>query len=469
MKAQNQKIKNNKSFNKNQVGKSKTITNNKNISLKLNNKKKKAQTKTKELKSKSKPKPKRNNPIKLDNSNLELNLNNYITNTNYISSDNHNSNYHYIPNADIYNNYNSVSDFSMRNTNKFKNSLINNNDKNFDSVNMLMTNNQNNENQNNCKRAIDRLIINSQNLLEKQNNILLECDLLTKNAATNDYAIKNLIQNDKAYNNENILEKYNNNVLEILTKLKKNDKDFEINAQLKNENESLRNKLEMANIDKEENFQIVSNELSSLKIVLVNEINHLLNIFKEFGYDNLPQEKMDINNITSQKIADFFQLIIKIVRQMKELIHNKETLISKMTIDQVTNRSNFDNINKSYEKLNIDNKYSIGYKTYNFSVRNNFHNKPYNISFRNMPKNNKNIDIIERTQKSLNITDFQNNNKYLDEDGLKYSNNKISSESINNNHNNENIKYINENDESERNYQTGNFAIKDILNINKNK
>ena len=94
----------------------------------------------------------------------------------------------------------------------------------------------------------------------------------------------------------------------------------------------------MANIDKEENFQIVSNELSSLKIVLVNEINHVLNILKEFGYDNLPQEKLEINNITSQKIADFFQLIIKIIRQMKELIHNKETLISKMTIDQVTNR-----------------------------------------------------------------------------------------------------------------------------------
>ena len=468
MKTQNQKIKNNKSFTKKQIGKSKTITTNKNTSLKLNNKKNKTKSKPKEIKAKSKPKQKRNNQIKLDNSNLELNLNNYINNTNYISSDNRNSNYQYIPNVDIYNNYNSVSDFSMRNTNQFKNSLINNNDKNFDSVNMLMTSNQNNENQINCKRTIDRLIINSQNLLEKQNNILLECDILTKNAATNDYAIQNLIQNDEAYNNEKILSKYNNNALEILSKIKKKDKELELNVQLKNENESLKNKLDMANIDKEENFQIVSNELSSLKIVLVNEINHVLNIFKEFGYDNLPQEKLEINNITSQKIADFFQLIIKIIRQMKELIHNKETLISKMTIDQVTNRSNFDNINKSYEKLNIDNKNSIGYKTYNFSVRNNFHNKPYNISFRNMPKNNKNIDIIERTQKSLNITDFQNNNKYLDEDGLKYNSNKISSELINN-HNEENRKCINDNNESERNYQTGNFAFKDILNINKNK
>ena len=60
MKAQNQKIKINKSFNKNQIGKSKTITNDKNTPLNLNNKKKKDKAKTKELKSKSKPKPKRN-------------------------------------------------------------------------------------------------------------------------------------------------------------------------------------------------------------------------------------------------------------------------------------------------------------------------------------------------------------------------------------------------------------------------
>ena len=468
MRAQNKKINNNKSFNKKQISKSKTISTNKTTSLKLNNKKKKAQPKTKELKMKSKSKPK-TNQIKLDNSNLELNLNNYINNTNYISTDNHNNNYQYHPNEDIYNNYNSVSDLSLRNTNQFKNSLINNNDKNFDSVNILLASNQNNGKQNdiNYKRTIDRLIINSQNLLEKQNNILLECETLTKNAATNDYAIHNLMQNDNAYNNENILEKYNKNILDILSKVKKNDKELELNAKLKNENASLKHKLEMANIDKEENFQIASNELNSLKIVLVNEINHLLNIFKEIGYDNLPQEKMKIDNLTSQKIADFFQLIIKIIRQMKELIHNKETIISKITIDQVTNRSNLDNVNKSYEKLSIDNNNNIGYKTFNFSVRNNLRNKTFNISFRNMTKNYKNDDLISRTQKSLNITDFQNSNKYIDENELKYSNNKISKELINNN--NENIKCINENNESEMNCQTGNFAFKDILNINKNK
>ena len=152
---------------------------------------------------------------------------------------------------------------------------------------------------------------------------------------------------------------------------------------------------------------------------------------------------------------------------MKELIHNKETIISKITIDQVTNRSNLDNVNKSYEKLSIDNNNNIGYKTFNFSVRNNLRNKTFNISFRNMTKNYKNDDLISRTQKSLNITDFQNSNKYIDENELKYSNNKISKELINNN--NENIKCINENNESEMNCQTGNFAFKDILNINKNK
>ena len=466
MRAQNQKTKTKKSLTKKQINKSKTISTNKSTSLKLNNKITKAKSKNKEIKPKSKSRPK-TNQIKLDNSNLELNLNNYLNNTNYISADK-NNNYHYIPNNDIYNNYNSVGDLSLNNTNQFKNSLINSNNNNFDSVNILMTSNQENGKQNAYKRTIDRLIINSQNLLEKQNNILLECDTLTKNAATNDYAIQNLINNDSEYNNENILEKYNNNILEILSRIKKNNSKLEINAKLKSENESLKNKLELANINKEEYFQIISNELTSLKLVLVNEINHVFNLFKEIGYDNISQDKMEIGKITSQKISDFFQLMIKIIKQMKELIQNKETIISKMTIDQVTNRSNFDNINKSYEKLNFDNiNNNIGYKTYNFSVRNNLHNKTYNISFRNMTKNNKNEDLISKTQKSLNINEFQNSNKYLEENKLKYSGNKISDELVNNY--NENRQYNNENNNSERNYQTGNFGFKDILNINQNK
>ena len=91
--------------------------------------------------------------------------------------------------------------------------------------------------------------------------------------------------------------------------MKKNDRDFELNIKLKNENDALKSKLEMANIDNQDNFKIKCNEITNLKIVLSNEINHFLNFLKEIGYDNLPMEKTEMINITAQKITDFFQMI----------------------------------------------------------------------------------------------------------------------------------------------------------------
>ena len=320
----------------------------------------------------------------------------------------------------------------------------------------------NNENQYNFKKSLDRLLYNSQNILEKQNNILSECDLLTKHAAANDYAIQNLIRDNNSYNNDKIMEKYNSNIIKVLSKFKNNNKENEINVELKKENEYLKKQLEIINIETEDKYQIKSNELNNIKIVLVSEINHILNFLNEIGYNNIPIEKMEVMNITSQKITDFFQIIIKVIKQMKELIHNKETIISKMTIEQATNRSNnIDNINnKSYEKFSMDYN-NIGFKTYNFSVRNNIQNKTYNISFRNNNKNNKENDIISRTQKSLNINDFQKN---------KFEINDINNEEqINNEVNNICNNYSSSNIESDRNYQTGNFMFQDILNNNKNK
>ena len=69
---------------------------------------------------------------------------------------------------------------------------------------------------------------------------------------------------------------------------------------------------------------------------------------------------MEISDITSQKLTNIFELIIKIIKQMNELILKKESIISKMTIEKniITDNKN-ENINlnnKSFEKkflLNI--------------------------------------------------------------------------------------------------------------------
>lgn len=474
MRAQNMKNKKNKSLGKTHI--SKTISTNKNTSLKIKGNKKKAKSKSKELKPKRKQISAKTNSKMIKDNNLNMNYGynyNNIKNGYYTYDNNYNIN----SNMDINNNINSLRDFSL-NGNQMINSISSNYKTNFEntnSLNLLLKSNQNIDKQNIFQKSMDRLLVNSQNLLEKQNIILSECDSLTKNIATNDYAIQNLINNEDTYNYENLMKYYNNNITGILSKIKKNNIDFELNMKLKNENNSLKSKIELANLDKEDNLQIKSIELNNLKTVLCSEINRVLNILNGIGYDNLPIDKMEITNINSQKLLDFFQVIIKIIKQMKELIQNKETMISKMTIEQITNRSknnsNLDNIiNKSYEKLSMDYNNNLGLKNYNFSVRNNILNKTYNISFRNNPKINKDMSIIEKTQKSLNINEINSNRYFLnmDKENDKIINNSINQDCVKNkelkNNKEEFINYGKNNDEKNEI-----LLVQDILNMQKNE
>ena len=198
----------------------------------------------------------------------------------------------------------------------------------------------------------------------------------------------------------------------------------------------MKHKLEMLNINNENNI----NELDTLKKVLVNEINQLLFFIDEIGYNNIPMKKIDIVNINSQKITYFFQIIKTLIKEMQGQLHNKETQISKITIEKKVdlNRNNYNlkEINKSCENLCLDYN-NIGLKNYNFSVRDSIHNKINDISFRNNYqrnyKDNKDDDIISKTQRSLNMDNnefykrnyFKNGiNKYMKDEEL-YNNNEL--------------------------------------------
>ena len=163
------------------------------------------------------------------------------------------------------------------------------------------------------KKTLDRLLITSNNLLENQNNILKECDILAKNVAMNNYAIEALNKDDTNSNYPKALDNYTNNISTLFSKVKNYKSDSQINEQLKNENNILKNKLEMLNIAQEDNLKMKDGEISTLKIVLVSEINHILNFLQEIGYDKIPINKMEVSDITSQKITNFFELIIKII------------------------------------------------------------------------------------------------------------------------------------------------------------
>ena len=438
----------NKSQNKKIYYSSKLL--NKSVSLKNHNisninksKNKKSNSINKSIKPKSKQKYFKNNiPQNEFNNhydNYELNYNqqnniydynNNIPNKNYSSIQFSNYN-----NYQFNNNINSISKDNLSKSKSNQNQTIN--------IGLM-------EYSNIFKKTLDRLLITSNNLLENQNNILKECDILAKNVAMNNYAIETLNKDDTNSNYPKALDNYTNNISTLFSKVKNYKSNSQINEQLKNENNILKNKLEMLNITQEDNLKMKDGEISTLKIVLVSEINHILNFLQEIGYDKIPINKMEVSDITSQKITNFFELIIKIIKQMKELIQKKETIISKMTIEQNTLRDNKDesNNNKSFERLTFDynNNYNIGFKNYNFSIKNNNQKNKYNISLRNQNINNMKKELdIGKDNKSIDFNNNKNNNVLNKNDFMNESKREINNKMIydinNLNKNNDKINY----------------------------
>ena len=436
----------------NKKSSNKNISVNKSTSLLNNNNQKKNKSKNKtynsnskinssKAKSKSKPKQFQNNSIEPTQNYNYNDYNNYSENINY---NNFNENKNFYNNLDINNSLNSksiIDNSSFKNSNYMTNNLF------TESPIKSYNNNTSNgyiESSNIFKKTLDRLLITSKNLMEKQNNILYECDTLAKNVAMNDFAIQNLDKFETKSNFNNIMNNYTNKIIELFSQSKKNKTDFQINEELKKENNLLKNKLQMISIDREDNIKQKDSEISTLKIVLVSEINHIINFLNEIGYSNLPVNKMEISEMTSQKLTNFFNLIIKIIKQMKELIHKKESVISRMTIEQHTlseNKTERINNNKSYEKHTFDyNKYNMGLKKYNFSINNSNQKKKLNISFRNLntPKSNNIINLNLDDNSSQPMTDLKINkyelkNYQLDEQKIEKNDNIINNKDNDNN------------------------------------
>ena len=517
MKVFKSNINRNKSQNKKLLNKNIATNKSTNFSNKINPRK----TKSKDKKINSvgnsirlKSKTKQNN-INSKNEIIKPNLNNY---NDYNIYDNYNE--HYNNNQLNYENKKVNNDLSMGDSLNFNFINSNKNSKIClnDLCNKQYINNEYIESSNIFKKTLDRLLMTSTNLLEKQNNILNECDILSKNVAMNDYAIQNINNNENKFNFKNNIDNYTHDITTILSNLKKTNTNSQINEELKKENNLLKNKLEMLTIDTEDNIKLKDGEINTLKIVLVSEINHIINFLNEIGYNNIPINKMEISDLTSQKLTNFFELIIKIIKQMKELILKKESTISKMTIEQNTLRDNKnENINnKSFEKLSLDyNNYNIGLKNYNISVQNSNQKKKFNISFRNygstrninkdfdnISKNNNiteknNININNNNELKNNINDNEKNN-YKDNNYEFISDKDVNKKEENDNNNNNNNIYNNkleeqlnmdikmnsnsyfynkerqgdnysydiENINNNNNYQTGSFNLKQN-NINK--
>ena len=300
--------------------------------------------------------------------------------------------------------------------------------------------------------SINRLINTSMNLLKQQNDILLKADNLMQDIEMNNHEINKIIKKEEKYNFCKYVGEYNQNLENILYKLKQNTKDLEFSNKVKEENNNLKYRIQMLSIDKSDDFQNIETELNSLKKIYTNEMNSMLRYIYELGFDDKTLKKIKIEDLTTDIIVNFFNLIKNIIKQLKQNVEEKEAKFN--LLKKIKNLDNNDmNENNVY-------KYQINSLNNNTNKDNN-----YNSNYSSI-ENYKNSINNERLKK---IEDLCLKHTY-DIDNIKENNN-ISKSYFDNFQRTKNIELNNNSEiQLEHNYTDSNFYqnIKDS-SPNKNK
>ena len=146
----------------------------------------------------------------------------------------------------------------------------------------------------------------------------------------------------------------------------------------------------MLSIDKNDDYRNVETELNSIKTVYSNEINSMLNYLIELGFDDIPIEHIAPSTLTTDKIINFFNLMKRTMKQLKDDSKEKDEQI-KM-IKKYKNSTDFNKDNDNLEpKLYSNLKNNSEYSKYN--TQNSFNTLNNNRLFSTInSNNNKNIN-----------------------------------------------------------------------------
>ena len=388
---------------------------------------------TNKKKKKTKKSNKSNNNKEEEKSNL--NTNPYTINNNYSDLNTK------IPNEEIMNlNYNNNSK-TLNNSNFNKSNKSNNNNDSKVSYNNINNNYQETDYSNNIinekktKDSLKRLISTSHDLLNQQNNILVQCDEFAKNVSLNDFEIERIKMKQETDNFPEVVKNYTKNLGNILEKLRKTSKDIDESRKLREENNSLKYKVQMLSIDKSDDYLNIESQLTSARNIYSNEMNSMINFFHEIGLDNNPIEKVTAMNFSEDKIISFFALVKKHMKDMKNKIDYQDEKIKDLSNENNKMKQRIDNINMKTESLFTKNNIDLN------DVNNNNFNINSNSNYNNFNEDNKQF-ISNNSYNNINNNSIPNNYKNYEEtkkifpdsnfDNIQSSNNNLQ---INSNYN----------------------------------
>ena len=406
---------------------------------------------TNKKKKKTKKSTKNNNNQEEEKSNL--NTNPYTINNNYSDLNTKIPNEE-VMNQNINNNNNSkiLSNSNLNKSNNSKSNLNNNNESKvtFNNINNINNNYQETDYSNNIinekktKDSLKRLISTSHDLLNQQNNILAQCDEFAKNVTLNDFEIERVKMKQETDNFPEVVKNYTKNLGNILEKLRKTSKDIDESRKLREENNSLKYKVQMLSIDKSDDYLNIESQLTSARNIYANEMNSMINFFHEIGLDNNPIEKVTAMNFTEDKIISFFALVKKHMKDMKNKIDYQDEKIKDLSNENNKMKQRIDNINMKTESLFTKNNIDLN------DINNNNFNINSNNNYNNFNEDNKQF-ISNNSYNNINNNSIPNNYKNYEETKKIFPNNNFDDIELSNNNPNYNSK-LNNQDQFTYNY-----------------
>ena len=400
---------------------------------------------TNKKKKKTKKSNKSNNNKEEEKSNL--NTNPYTINNNYSDLNTKITNEE-VMNPNLNNNNNSK---TLNNSNFNKSNKSNNNNdskvsyNNINNINNYQETDYSNNiiNEKKTKDSLKRLISTSHDLLNQQNNILVQCDEFAKNVSLNDFEIERIKMKQETDNFPEVVKNYTKNLGNILEKLRKTSKDIDESRKLREENNSLKYKIQMLSIDKSDDYLNIESQLTSARNIYANEMNSMINFFHEIGLDNNPIEKVTAMNFSEDKIISFFALVKKHMKDMKNKIDYQDEKIKDLSNENNQIKQRIDNINMKTESLFAKNNIDL-----HDTGNNNFNINPNNYG--NFNEENKQF-ITNNSYNNLNSNTIPSNYKNYEETKKIFPNNNFDDIELSNNNPNYNSK-LNNQDQFTYNY-----------------
>lgn len=170
--------------------------------------------------------------------------------------------------------------------------------------------------------AIDNQINNTNDIISMQENLFKRLAEINKEITVTDIKLEKFIVRSESEDYYNFIEKYSGSLDELLTVLKSQVQEIEMLRFIKKENGTLKSKVELLEIEKNDKILEVESRSETFKNHLISELNGFSDFIKEID-ECVFLNKFSSRNIEETGISLYFQ-------NLKSLYRNQGKKIEEM-------------------------------------------------------------------------------------------------------------------------------------------